>query len=79
MTHQREAHRSVKRLPWPLVLATCGLMLCSVLGSLRAAPLPLPQLSRPLPHPARQGLGVWSAAALGYPVSEYLICGRANV
>jgi Alpha/beta hydrolase domain len=81
----------LKALPAPLRLglraprlllaaAAQTLLLCSPGASARAAtPVPLPKLSRPLPDPVRQGIGIWSVRQLGYSVTEYLVSGRANI
>ncbi len=68
------------RVSWRLVMAAQAFLVVTAPAAARAAtPTSVPTLSSPLPHPVEQGIGVWSAARLGYSVSEYLVSGRANV
>lgn len=79
MTHRRKAPRGACRCGLLLAVAAHALLPGSALASVHAAAVPLPMMSRPLPHPVRHGVGIWSVAKLGYSVSEYLVSGRANV
>lgn len=66
----------------PLLLAAAAqaLLLCSPRALTYAAtPVSIPTLSRPLPDPVRQGIGIWSVRKFGYSVTEYLVSGRANI
>lgn len=80
MTHRPKMTRGACRCPLLLAVAVHVLLLGSALASVHAAAVvPLPMISRPLPHPVHQGVGIWSVAKLGYSVSEYLVSGRSNL